>query len=254
MSLDCFLKEENIQKDTLKHKQALNIVKEAMQLRSSALKVKMAKEALDLCEECIEAYMLLASCVNAFERIEILKIGYEKNVLLLGKQFFMQEKEDYYEFEEAHDFFKIKYTYALALFESGYMKEALCQFEQILNLNPKDHFKVREYLYVLYLYFEDLIKLSKIMETYKDRTTLYVYILFFIELKKKNFSKAKEIIPLLKDLNSHLYLLITHQKLCVAPICKDAKRGSEEEANYVYSLLSVLLNIMNPVDEFLLNR
>lgn len=254
LSLESFLEEEYPDRYNDTYTQALAIVKDAMHFRSVKIRMEKAKEALCICAGCAEAYMLYAASLeDVFMRLEILKNGYEQIAISLGKNYFLQEIEDYY-LENAYPYFKIRYAYSLCLFECGFLKEALMHFEHILKLNPQDVFKVREYLYVLYLYYEDLNALQSLLERFKDRDTLYVYVLFILEIKRKNFVQAKKILPLLKEMNLYLFEMITNQRIYVGNADKKGPLGSEEEAGYVYSLLSLLFEIITPLQSFIANH
>lgn len=169
--------------------------------------------------------------------MEILKKGMEKATLLLGKDFFMQNIDDFYTCENAHAFFQIKFAYALSLFENGYMKKAKQQLRELLNLNPSDQFHAHELLYAVYLYFEDHGALKELMDRYQNRNTLYLYVLFLKEMKLGNYNNAKQMIPLLRESNVYLFEVVSKQKMNTLHASPNPESGSEEEASYIYQLL-----------------
>ncbi len=239
MSLDCFVKEN---KQIYKHNdaliEALQHLEKVSQFRSFEKKRTIAKEALEFCPDCIEAYYALGCYTKScFTKMEILKKGMEKATLLLGKDFFLQNRDDFYECKDAHAFFQIKFAYALTLFESGYMKKAKQQLREIINLNPSDHFKAHELLYAVYLHFEDHNAMKELMERYPQRDTLYLYVLFLKEMKLANYNNAKLMIPLLKQSNHYLFEIVSQKRMNTLANTKQRVPGSEEEAAYVYQLL-----------------
>lgn len=255
MSLDSFIKESKAVNTNNHNMQlALDYMSKIKQFRSWDKKKEIALKAMEICPDCIDAYLSLGMYTkDVFEKIDILKRGMEKATINLGKDFFLQDINDFYVCEHAHAFFQIKFAYALTLFECGYMKKALHQFKELLNLNPSDHFKAHEFLYVLYLYFEELSLCKELMNKYQDHNTLYVYVMFLYEMKMQNYQYAKTIIPLMMNSNSYLFEIITHQRMnMVTPVAK-YHTGSEEEASYVYNLLYRLFTLQEGIDSFLVH-
>ena len=255
MSLDCFGKENkkvaNYDEAML---EALQCLESITKFRSYDKKQKIAKEALSICPECIEAYYAYGMySKNCFMKMEILKKGMEKATLLLGKDFFMQSIEDFYECENARSYFQIKFAYALTLYENGYMRKALQQLKEIINLNPKDHFNAHHLLYALHLYFEDSIAIKELMNAYPKRDTMYVYVLFLNELKMANYDNAKAIIPLLKESNIHLFEIVSKKRMNTLSSNGNTE-GSEGEAAYIYQLLHRQLLLNEGIALFLLEN
>ncbi|MCB6603018.1 hypothetical protein LI129_19670, partial [Erysipelatoclostridium ramosum] len=85
----------------------------------------------------------------------------------LGKDFFLRDASDFFQFDEAKPLFHIKFAYAASLYEAGYMRKAQRQFQEILNLNPEDLFQVRHYLMSIALYFEELESCRELLEKYR---------------------------------------------------------------------------------------
>lgn len=254
MSLDSFIKEsKTINKDNYNLHLALKQMEKITQFRSWDRKKEIAKKAISICPDCIEAYLSLGMYTkDPFDKLDILKRGMEKATMNLGKDFFLQDINDFYICENAHSFFQIKFAYALTLFECGYMKKAILQFKQLLNLNPSDHFKAHEFLYVLYLYFEELSLCKELMNKYQDHNTLYVYIMFFYEIKMQNLKNAKAIIPLMKESNSYLFDIFTHHRMNMVVPTANYISGGEEEASYIYNLLYRLLVIHEGIQNLLM--
>ena len=156
MTLDAFLDETHPVKDTNQntYRDALKKLEEANHCRSSQKKQTIAREALGICTDCIEAYLVLGiNEQNMYRKLGMLKEGMEPATMNLGKDFFLRDASDFFEFDEAKPLFHIKFAYAASLYEAGYMRKAQRQFQEILNLNPEDLFQVRHYLMSIALYF-----------------------------------------------------------------------------------------------------
>ena len=70
MSLDAFLEESHVgyTKNEQSYQQALLKLEESKRVRSWQKKQQIAYEALDICEDCIEAYMMLGTYEDSIER------------------------------------------------------------------------------------------------------------------------------------------------------------------------------------------
>ncbi|NBK97260.1 MAG: hypothetical protein EOM50_04480 [Erysipelotrichia bacterium] len=258
MSLDSFMKDNKtstVNENDEKLQQALTHLEKINFFRSWDKKKEIALQALRMDSNCMEAYLVLGMYTkDHYAKLDILKRGMEKATIHLGKDFFLQDVKDFYVFEHAHSFFQIKFAYALSLFECGYMKKAMGQFKELLNLNPSDHFKAHEFLYVLYLYFEDLSLCKELMNKYQDRNTLYVYVLFLYEMKRQNYDNAKKIISLMKKSNAHLFAIITNRKMNMIIAVPNYEQGSEEEASYVFHMLSRLFMLQEGIASFIMQN
>lgn len=91
MTLDAFLDETHPVKDTNQntYRDALKKLEEANHCRSSQKKQTIAREALGICTDCIEAYLVLGiNEQNMYRKLGMLKEGMELATMNLGKDFF----------------------------------------------------------------------------------------------------------------------------------------------------------------------
>ncbi|MGX8852755.1 hypothetical protein [Amedibacillus sp. YH-ame10] len=254
MTLDSFLEEKHPIKSTNKtsYEQALKKLEELKQFRNPVTKCIIATEAIQLCSDCIEGYMALGLYTqDIYERMDIYKNGMELATINLGKDFFLQNVTDFYDLKESRSLFHIKFAYACTLFELGFMKKALQQFQEILHLNPSDHFLVHHYVYILFLYFEDLTQCQELLNKYDTQDTFHSYVTFLLYLKQGEISKAKEYIPTLQLVNQFLYDIMTYKSMNMTPQQKQTKPGSIEEAGYVHRLLSKVTHTMENLHIFM---
>ena len=175
MSLDAFLEESHVgyTKNEQSYQQALLNLEESKRVRSWQKKQQIAYEALDICEDCIEAYMMLGTYEEDHAvRIQRYKEGMELATMNLGKDFFLRKVDDFYSIEQAKPLFHIKFTYACALYEAGCMRKAKQQFQEILNLNPSDAFCAHHYLYALSLYFEEYESCKELLQKYDQHSAM----------------------------------------------------------------------------------
>lgn len=257
MTLDAFLEEKHPVKsiNQTSYEKALKKLEECKLYRSPQTKSELAEVAIQICPDCIEGYMTLGVYAqNIYDKIKFYKEGMELATMNLGKDFFIHEKADFYDFEEAKTLFHIKYAYACTLFEAGYMRKAQKQFQEILKLNPSDHFSVHNYLYSIYLYFEELEQCKPLLERYEQEDTFYVYTKFLFHMKGSQLREAIAMIPELKASNPYLYDLITYKAINTASLQRINIAGSEEEAGQVFHILSKVTQTMEHLHIFIVKN
>ena len=240
MTLDSFLEDKHVIKSSNQeaYEEALIKLEELKRYRNPNRKCSIAKEALQLCSDCIEGYMAWGLYTqDVYKRMDIYKEGMELATMNLGKDFFMQQQSDFYEREEARSLFHIKFAYACTLYEVGFMRKALQQFQEILHLNPSDHFQVHHYLYALYLYFEELSQCKVLLKKYDVADTFHTYVDFLLYMKQGELKSAKAMLPVLQEKNTYLFDLMTYKAMNTTTLQTHTDPGSMEEAGYIYRIL-----------------
>lgn len=256
MSLDSFLDEQHPVKEMNQtaYDKALYKLEELKYCRSSQKKTKIAQEARTICADCIESYIAEGIySQDIYDSMHVLKEGMELAVMNLGKDFFLRDVSDFYNCSEAKALLHIKFTYACTLFEAGYMRKAEKQFKELLNLHPSDVFLAHHYLYVIYLYFEELELFRDLLNKYQCDCTMDVYADFLYQIKRENLMKASAMIPQMKSKNKHLYDLITYEAMNTTTVQETISAGSEEEAGYIFRIIKKVLQTMEYLHIFIVN-
>lgn len=254
MSLDSFLKEQHPIRayNSSQHDMALRKLEEVKNCRSSQKKIMIAQEARKICIDCIESYIVEGIySQSVYEGLDVLKVGMELAVMNLGKDFFLREISDFYDIHEAKSLLHIKFIYACTLFDAGYMKKARKQFKELLNLHPGDVYMAHHYLYVIYLYFEEMESFKALLHKYQKNSTMDVYVEFLYHVKSGNIQLAKDMIIRMKAINKYLYDLITYETLNTVCIHEMKCEGSEEEAGYTFKILKKVLHTMEYLHIFI---
>lgn len=260
MTLDAFLDETHPVKNTNQniYRNALKKLEEANHCRSSQKKQMIAQEALGICPYCIEAFMafmiLGVNELNIYEKLKILKEGMELATMNLGKDFFLRDASDFFLFDEAKPLFHIKFAYAAALYEAGYMRKAQRQFHEILNLNPDDVFQVRHYLMSIALYFEELESCRELLDKYHVQDSFSCFIRFLYYMKAEDLDQGRSMISLLKKKNGYLYDILTYRSMDTVGSQGLLLEGSIEEAGYIYRIISKVVQPMEYLHIFLVRN
>lgn len=254
MTLDSFLEEKHTIKSANKeaYELALDKLEELKRYRNPKRKCTIAQEAIRICSDCIEGYMAYGLYTqDIYERMRIYKDGMELATMNLGKDFFLQNQVDFYELEESKSLFHIKFAYACTLYELGFMRKAQTQFQEILHLNPGDHFLVHHYLYALYLYFEELTLCKELLVKYPWQDSMYAYVTFLLYMKQGDLISAKKTIPLLKEKNVYLYDMMTYETINTTMLQTHTHPGSMEEAGYIYRILNKAIHSLDYLHIFM---
>ena len=254
MSLDAFLQESH---HLALHKShtyeiALDKLKELKQYRSWSRKREIAKEAISICEDCIEAYMSLGMYhEDIFETLRVYKEGMELATMNLGKDYFNQSIHDFYQVEETRMFFHMKFAYACALYEAGFMRKALMQFQEILSLNPSDVLTARYYVFALYLYFEELEKFQMLYERFSTLDTFTLYAYFLYQYKRQHVVEAHGLKKQMLQQNPYLYAFLSNERMNTYAIQKVREAGSEAEAAFAHAILYKVTETLTFLPSFL---
>lgn len=237
------------------YEEALNKLKEMKQYRGWQKKKYIAHQALLICRDCIEAYLAMGLyCDDMFETLRIYKQGMELATMNLGRDYFRQPISDFYQIEEAKTFFHMKFAYACALYEVGYMRRSLAQFQEVLSLNPSDVFGVRYYLYAGFLYLEEYDQFKQLYERYPKQDTFTLYANFLYYYKKQMLNEAKVLLHPMMEYNPYLYEIMAYERMNNATIKKKFAPGSGEEAAYCIAILQKVTNGLEYLPNFLVRE
>lgn len=133
---------------------------------------QLIDQALDLYPHNPDAYVLLADRESTpHKRHEILKKAVKVGEKDLGKDFFEENKGYFWGIIETRPYMRAKASYAMSLYHMGSTREAIEEFEELLELNPNDNQGIRDHLLPLYIELELFEKAEELLELYKDDVT-----------------------------------------------------------------------------------
>lgn len=153
--------------------QAQQIAFDAMEARSERQARKLARQALGLDPDCVDAIALLAD-LDARSPDEMIA-GLEKAVKAgersLGPGFFAENKGGFWGLIETRPYMCARIDLAQLLLSIGRTEEAIHHFEGLLELNPKDNQGVRDVLLGCYLSRGNLAGAQRLLCDYREDTT-----------------------------------------------------------------------------------
>ena len=163
--------------------QAEEMVYNALEKRGKK-RADLLKKALEIDEDCAEAYVLLAEDVKTDEEAKPL---YERAVLAaertLGPDFLADEENvgHYWGIFETRPYMRARGGLGVTLWELGEQEQAITHFIDLLRLNPNDNMGIR-YALAVWLFVSDRLDEAKdLIDRYEvDSNLTFMYIEAFI--------------------------------------------------------------------------
>jgi tetratricopeptide (TPR) repeat protein len=120
---------------------------------SGKKRTKLAREALSICADCADAYVLLAeeAAANVEQAKELFEQGVKAGERSLGSDFFKESSGHFWGVPETRPYMRAREGLAHCLWEIGERREAIKHFGEMLGLNPNDNQGVRYELAHLFL-------------------------------------------------------------------------------------------------------
>jgi tetratricopeptide (TPR) repeat protein len=213
--------------------EAQQIAFEAMDAESEAQARKLAKRALKLDPDCVDALVVMVD-LDARTRREMI-VGLQKAVEAgersLGAKFIRENKGHFWMLLETRPYMRALELLARALSNAGINADAIRIYEKMLELNPNDNQGVRDPLLGLYLAVSDLAGAGRLLKKYKeDSMANFAWGRVLERLLAADRAGAQAALKKARAANPFVELYLTARK----PLPEDPPEmyspGSEEEA------------------------
>ena len=218
---------------------AQRIVNYAWKQKNYKNKAKYAKEALDIYENCADAYIILSkdSSLNNIQKKELLEKAVKAGQNALKIDDIENAKEEIFELRAAEPFFGAKYTLAHQLWEMNEKDEAIKNAFEILNHNKKDPLMTRGVLANWLLIDERYEQLKELLERYdNDYLAAINYSRVALLYKTGDLKSAENALRRAYKRNPFVIAYILKQKKAPNSLSYKMKFGAEEEAMQYASL------------------
>ncbi len=201
----------------------------------------LARQALELCADCADAYVLLAEEAESLE--ESLN-RYEQAVAAgeraIGKKAFRKLEGEFWGHLETRPYMRAKFALGRTLWEAGRREEALSHYREMLRLNPNDNQGVRYTLADSLLDLEQHDELEALLADYEeDGSAGWKYTCALLEFRKQGDSpSAREALAAAAEANAYLPEYLTGNRAIPAETPELVAHGEEDEAvNYAAAQL-----------------
>jgi tetratricopeptide (TPR) repeat protein len=224
-----------------KKDEAQQIAFDAMEAETEANARKLAKRALRLDPDCVDALVLMTDLDAPTRKalIEGLKKAVEVGERALGAKFIQENKGHFWLLLETRPWMRALDRLASEQKEAGLNLDAIGIYERMLELNPNDNQGVRDPLLGLYLTVGHLRSAGKLLKKYEeDALANFAWGRVLERFLVGNRAGAKAALEIARAANRYVELYLTARK----PLPEDPPEmyspGSKEEAVLVLSNLS----------------
>jgi tetratricopeptide (TPR) repeat protein len=198
-------------------------------------KTDLINEALQIDTANCDAYNMLAELEkdNSEEQKNIYKKAVELFKKAKGQEYFDNMKGGFWDAPETRPFMRSLNCYADCLRHTGKIKEAIEQYNYLLELNPNDNQGVRYDLINCLFQIGDLQNAERLLDKYKEHIGFFIFDRLILEILKRSRPEILEKLYTQADkANKYVfsYLLGKRQLPKAKTLPSTYSFGSEEEA------------------------
>jgi tetratricopeptide (TPR) repeat protein len=192
--------------------QAQALMHQAFGERDERRRVKLARDALAVCPDCADAYVLLAE--HSHSRKEALDL-YAKGVAVgeraMGPEALQRDAGHFWGVIETRPYMRARLGLAHALWVAGRRDDAVKHLQDLLRLNPDDNQGVRYTLAGFLLFLDRDGDLAQLLRQYPDEgSATWAYTKALLAFRQQGDTlEARQLLKAAKKLNKHVpdYLL-----------------------------------------------
>ncbi len=213
---------------------AQDLIFQAWETRSRAQRIKLARRALMISPDCVDAFNLLAedNAETPAESCAFYEAGMKAGERTLGKDFFTQNEGHFWGLVETRPYMRARFGLAITLRRLGRMDEADKNLRELLRLNPNDNQGVRYELISLLNELGDTAAVDQLMAQYEnDASAEWQYAAALNAFRKHGASKeAEDLLEKAIACNPHVPDYLLMRKLMPSELPDYIQLGAESEA------------------------
>jgi tetratricopeptide (TPR) repeat protein len=205
-------------------------------------RVQLAKDALAVCPDCADAYVLLAE--HATSRKEALRL-YEEGVAAgeraLGPEAFQRDAGHFWGLLETRPYMRARLGLAHCLWTAGRRDEAVRHLQDMLRLNPGDNQGVRYTLAGFLLFLDRDDDLERLLQQYADEASAaWAYTKALRAFRQHGDTpEARQLLKEARKTNKHVPAYLLGEKFPPTEPPGYYSPGDESEAlNYLGSFMA----------------
>lgn len=225
------------------------ILEQAFEASSKSKAIKLAKKALEIYPDNIDAESLLADYEeNMLKKLNKYNKVIEKATKLLEKQDMFKKENigDFWLILETRPYMRARYNKILILKDLGRNTEALKECEEVLRLCKHDNMGVRYILLNLYCLLEKFEECQKLYKKYNDSSAHMQFSMAIMYYKKGDYTKCIQFLRKLEAQNEFVldFLLNENGEFLDAEYSEYYSSGSEEEAVIIiHDFMNLLMSV-----------
>jgi tetratricopeptide (TPR) repeat protein len=190
---------------------AEEIISRAFDEPTQKQRVQLAKEALEICPDCADAYNLLAEhASNRKEACALYEQGMAAGARALGPQAFPRDVGHFWAILETRPYMRARLGLALSLWSAGRHEEAVRHLQEMLRLNPNDNQGVRYTLAAFLLFLDRDDDVARLLQEYDETSAAWAYNKALLAFRKHGDSPdARQLLTQAKKTNKHVLPYLT---------------------------------------------
>lgn len=174
-------------------------------MREEAL--RFARRALRLNRHDLEAELIITEITSTslMDFIKKLEKLIKKGEKALQSVYHIEEKDKghYWEILETRPYLLVRIKYVEALMSASMHRKAARELEEIIALSKKDNIGARYKLITIYAILEEYEKAEELFKKYKEETVHMLLPMAFMNFKRQNYVKSKNLIKKLAKVNEN---------------------------------------------------
>jgi tetratricopeptide (TPR) repeat protein len=193
-------------------REAQNLVYQAFDEPDDSRRVRLARQALEACPDCADAYVLLGEyAATRREALDLYARGVAAGERALGKRAFRADVGHFWGLLETRPYMRARMGLANLLWQSARQEDAVGHWQEMLRLNPNDNQGVRYVLADALLRLDRDDDLVDLIELYgEDASARWAYTRALLAFRRQGDTpEARDLLRRAKKANRHVpaYLL-----------------------------------------------
>jgi tetratricopeptide (TPR) repeat protein len=220
--------------------QAQEFAFQALEVESRPRRLQLARQALALDPDCVDALNALAHATATSRRDLIAKLTRAVAVgeRTLGTDFFEEHGGSFWVITSTRPYMRARFDLVCELLIADRHSEAIYHMEALLELNPNDNQGVRDFLFGAYFSVDDLAGARQLLARFEgDASAIHMWGRVLERCLSGDFEEASRAFEEAREWNSHVPGYLTgRRRLPRAMLDHYTKRG-ESEAIYCVTIL-----------------
>lgn len=204
-------------------------------------RVRLANDALEICADCADAYVLLAEHATSRRKaLGLYEHGLAAGDRALGPEVFQQEVGHFWGLLETRPYMRARLGLAHALWTAGRRAEAVQHLQEMLRLNPHDNQGVRYTLAGFLLFLDRDDDLAGLLQQYDEASAAWAYTKALLAFRQQGDTpEARQFLTEALKTNRHVPAYLLGEKYPPNERPGYYTPGDESEAlNYLGSFLA----------------
>lgn len=188
-----------------------DLLDEAYETSSKVRAKKLAKQALEIWPDNIDAECFLADFEeNQIKRLSLYNNIVKKATMLLEDEELFDEENigHFWGLIETRPYMRARVNKVKILEDLGRYSEAIKEYEEMLKLCEGDNLGLRYNLMILYCMLEKFDECEKLYKKYNEDSAYMLFIMSFMYFKKGDYRNSKKLLKQLNNYNEYVYCIL----------------------------------------------